>query len=225
MSRNASLATRAAVSVALVALGVARPRSAERPGADRTRADDDCSADDCAPDDRSRRRRSRPTNRAPDNGADCAAVRPPPRPAPAPRPHAVVAARTGAGAAAAPLHRLTRGSTWWRSRSSTCGPTSTLQLVTTQLAAIQPRVAAADQAFRDADRKSVAAKNDADLAVERMQRRAEVSYRQHGGSVGHVLEIDRTQELASAAQYVQDATAVDTEEVNRLTSHRPAACR
>jgi hypothetical protein len=54
-------------------------------------------------------------------------------------------------------------------------------------------------------------------ALDRMQARARITYQKHGGSTS-VLQVERTQDLASAAEYVDAATAVDTTDVDHLAS-------
>jgi hypothetical protein len=95
--------------------------------------------------------------------------------------------------------------------------TGTLQLVSSQVDALTPLLADADHAFQDADHWLTVVQDQLSGAIDRLQTRAAASYRQHGGSIGTVLDVDRTQQLASAAQYVEDASSVDATEVNRLT--------
>src|SRR5581483_10478278 len=52
-------------------------------------------------------------------------------------------------------------------------------------------------------------------ALDRLQARARITYQKHGGSIS-VLQVERTQDLGSAAEYVDAATAADTTDVTRL---------
>jgi hypothetical protein len=87
--------------------------------------------------------------------------------------------------------------------------------VTSKMTALQAQVAAADAEATKLERQLTGTQHDLDVALQRLQARARITYQKHGGSIS-VLQVQRAQDLASAAEYVDAATAADSTDVTRL---------
>jgi hypothetical protein len=94
---------------------------------------------------------------------------------------------------------------------------SQLADVTTKMSQLQTQVQAADAETSKLNDELGAVETKLGTALDRMQARARLTYQKHGGSTS-VLQVGRAQDLASAAEYVDAATAVDTTDVDRLAA-------
>ncbi len=91
-----------------------------------------------------------------------------------------------------------------------------LTSMTSELTSLQTQVDTTDAALQQLNLDLTDTKKQLTEAVARLRKRAAVSYRAGGNTIAPVLSIDHTQHLATAAEYTDAASAVDTTEVNRL---------
>jgi hypothetical protein len=94
---------------------------------------------------------------------------------------------------------------------------SQLADVTAKMNQLQQQVDAIDQQTAKLNQELGAVQHHLSTALDRLQARARITYQRHGGSMS-VLQVERAQDLASAAEYVDAATVVDTTDVDRLTA-------